>query len=364
MTTQINVKQINEYLPDYAVPPGQTLLEIIENIPMTQKDLAIRIGLTEQTIDRILNGVQPISYETANKLEMVTGVPARFWNNLEMQYQEQLSKIKQIQELKKSIDWLHTIPINELITRGVVPNVKSKEDLLNEALKFYGVSSVKSWNKIWCDPKVAARRSDCFDANCGFASAWIRLGELQAQEIVCKPFNKNDLKNSLQGFRSLTTKEPEVFITEMRNLCAEMGIGLALVRKFKNVPWDGASKWLSKTKVMILLNLRGKGEDIFWFSFFHEIYHVLYGKKRQLYIAEDNSKDIEEQKADRFAANFLIPEKYNSQIINFSSNKEIVDFSKSQNISPGIVAGRYRFLTKKWSYFKDLTKTFDCVEKK
>jgi plasmid maintenance system antidote protein VapI len=31
-----------------------------------------------------------ISYETANKLELATGVPARMWNNLEAQYREQM----------------------------------------------------------------------------------------------------------------------------------------------------------------------------------------------------------------------------------------------------------------------------------
>jgi plasmid maintenance system antidote protein VapI len=58
-----------------------------------QKELATRTDLTEQTIVRIINGIQPIALETANRLEMVTGVPARMWNNLEIQYQGQLSKL-------------------------------------------------------------------------------------------------------------------------------------------------------------------------------------------------------------------------------------------------------------------------------
>jgi hypothetical protein len=38
-------------------------------------------------------GDQPISYETANKLELATNVPALMWNNLEAQYREQLAKV-------------------------------------------------------------------------------------------------------------------------------------------------------------------------------------------------------------------------------------------------------------------------------
>lgn len=88
----MNKNRTYAYTPDYAVAPGQTLSEVIESLGMTQKELALRMGLTEQSIIRILNAEQPISFDTATKLEMVTAVPARMWNNLEMHYREQLSK--------------------------------------------------------------------------------------------------------------------------------------------------------------------------------------------------------------------------------------------------------------------------------
>jgi plasmid maintenance system antidote protein VapI len=61
-----------EFEPDYAVPPGDTLLEVMESLEMSQKELAVRTGLTEQTLTRIFKGEQPVSYETANRLELVT----------------------------------------------------------------------------------------------------------------------------------------------------------------------------------------------------------------------------------------------------------------------------------------------------
>ena len=53
---------------------------------MTKKDLALRTSLNEQIIDDIIKGVQPITFDMANEFESVTGVPSRFWNNLERQY--------------------------------------------------------------------------------------------------------------------------------------------------------------------------------------------------------------------------------------------------------------------------------------
>ncbi len=91
----MKAKRQHHFEPDYAVPPGATLEETMESLGMTQRDLGTRTGLTVQTLNRIFKGEQPITYETANKLELVTGIPAAFWNNLEAQYREQLTKIAQ-----------------------------------------------------------------------------------------------------------------------------------------------------------------------------------------------------------------------------------------------------------------------------
>ena len=58
---------------------------------MTQKEFALRLGITEQSVIRIIQGRQPITYETARKLELVTGITAAFWNNLEANYQSNIT---------------------------------------------------------------------------------------------------------------------------------------------------------------------------------------------------------------------------------------------------------------------------------
>lgn len=129
--------------PDYAVAPGDTLLEVMESLEMTQKDLAVRTGLTEQTLTRIFKGDQPISYETANRLELVTQVPAKLWNNLEAQYREQKAKRDERRRLESNIEWLKTIPTKELIDRSYIEPDRDQVVLLRRTLSFYGVSSVQ-----------------------------------------------------------------------------------------------------------------------------------------------------------------------------------------------------------------------------
>ena len=357
----MKAKKKYEFNPDYAIPPGETLRELMETLQMTQKDLADRVGLTVQTLNRIFKGEQPITYETANKLELVTGTPARVWNNLEMQYREQLAKIIDKTNLEKDSNWLKTVPVKELAQRGFIKEQNDKSFIIREVFSFYGVANVDAWREIWENPQIEARRSACFETQPGSASTWIRQGELQAQEIMCKPYDKKQFVKTLNEIRNLTKGKSDAFVAEMKKLCADTGVALALVKEMKKVPWNGATKWISPDKAMILLSLRGKGEDKFWFSFFHEAAHVLHGSKRHLYIA-DNSNDPEEVKADIFAADFLIPEEYNDRIKSCTSENEIIEIASDLNISPGIVAGRYQFLTKRWSYFKNLIHKFEWVD--
>ncbi|MBI5558923.1 MAG: helix-turn-helix domain-containing protein [Deltaproteobacteria bacterium] len=350
-----------EFEPDYAIPPGATLLEVMESLEMTQKEMAVRTGVTEQTLTRIIKGEQPISYETANRLELVTQVPARLWNNLEAQYREQIAKIEERQRFKSHIEWLKTIPTKELIDRGCLEADKDKVKLLRKTLAFFGVSSVKAWQDVWEIPAVAARRSPCFESLPGDASAWIRQGELQAHERECAPFDKKKFRDVLQQIRSMTREEPSVFEPEMKRLCAEAGVAIALVREMKKVPWNGATKWLTPRKAMILLCLRGKGEDKFWFSFFHEAGHILHDNKKDLLINDDSHDDPREERANTFASEFLIPGRYNHIIRQFQTKIDVINMAKELDIAPGIVAGRYQFLTGKWNFFNDLIRKFNWV---
>jgi hypothetical protein len=140
----------------------------------------------------------------------------------------------------------------------------------------------------------------------------------------------------------------------MKRLCARAGVAIALVREMKKVPWNGATKWLSPRKAMILLCLRGKGEDKFWLSFFLEAGHVLHDSRKDLLINDGTINDPREKRADQFASEFLIPSEYNDDVRNSNSPDEIVSLARKLKIAPGIVAGRYQFLTKKWNYFKSL----------
>ena len=80
------------FRPDYAVPPGATLLETIETLGISQAELARRTGRPVKTINEIVKGKVSITPETALQFERVLGIPAMFWINREGNYREALTR--------------------------------------------------------------------------------------------------------------------------------------------------------------------------------------------------------------------------------------------------------------------------------
>ena len=75
-----------------AVPPGATIKELLDDRGMSQSEFAARMDMSENHISKLVNGDVLLTPETSMKLEMVLGVPARFWNNLEAIYREKIIK--------------------------------------------------------------------------------------------------------------------------------------------------------------------------------------------------------------------------------------------------------------------------------
>ena len=350
----VTAKRKHELEMDFAVPPGFTLADTLEALDMTQAQLALRTGLTTQTINRIIKGDQPITPNTANMLELTTGVPARMWNNLETQYREQLAKNEEKMRLAEDLDWLKQIPITELKNRGIISKQNDKTIQLREVLGFVGASSVTTFRAYWNEKKVAARKTVAHSSVDAVTAIWIRQGELQARGITCQPYNSEQFRSAVDEIRTLTKEPPEVFVPQLQSLCADAGVALCLVPEMLKAPWYGATTWLTPEKAMIQLSLRGKWADQFWFSFFHEAGHVLYDNKKEVYLTDKYSDDPREQRANRFAEETLIPEVHRSRIPTLKSHAEVEALAKELNILPAIIIGQFQRCTQKWGYFHRL----------
>src|SRR5688500_15588336 len=109
------------FAPDYAVPPGDTLSDLLEEGDMTQTELAKRLGVSLKHVNQVVKGVAPISPDLALRLEKVLGSTATFWLTREAQYQAKLAQENERSDLEGAVEWAMQFPIAELKKLGFVP---------------------------------------------------------------------------------------------------------------------------------------------------------------------------------------------------------------------------------------------------
>lgn len=355
-----------EYRPDIAIHPGRTLAETIEALNMSQVDFAKRTDLTPKTINEIIKGVNPITPESAVKFAAVVGTSPSFWNNLQRNYDETVVRLKAEQVIEEEVPMLERFECyRELAKYEYVEKTRKPKEKVSNLLSFFGVSSLKLIPTVQA---VAFRKTKKDNLSKEALAAWLRCGELDAEKQETKPFDKEKLNQCIDQLRSLTREYSGDFSQKLRNICASFGVAVAFVPHFKRTYVNGATKWITPDKAMIQLSLKGKSDDIFWFSFFHELGHLVkHGKRNQFVDLEDgDKKDKAEVEADEFASNTLIPKSEYRRFFEKGdfTRSNIVAFADRLGISSSIVAGRIAYDTKDWQLRGRFRKKMQFVDEK
>ena len=335
------------FQPDYAIHPGETLAETLEELGMSQAELAQRMGRPLQMISEIVQGKKAITAETALQLERATGVPANFWNSAQRNYEAAAARLAEARDLAPDSAWLDRFPLRALIKLSHIPASGSAAEQMRALLNFFGVAGKKEWESIWTAPAVAFRKSTAFEADPMAVAAWLRLGERLAQQARTEPYDQDRFIQALFEIRKFTGAEPHVFAPQAAELCRVSGVAFVFVPELPATRVHGATRWLTPQKALLQLSLRGKIDDFLWFAFFHEAAHILKHGKREVFIeAPDGAADEEtkrkEQEADTFASDFLIPKTAFAQLRQQRpfTTETVKRFAAELGIAPGIVAGR------------------------
>ena len=333
------------YTPDYATPPGWTLEETLEELSMSQAELARRTGLSTKHVNQIVRGKVPITIEVARRLERATGVPDRLWNNLESRYQEHRARLAEEAELAEQVDLLDRLPIASMVKLGLLTKRADPVTRLRETFAFLGVSDRSAWDATLNNYRVAFRKSSAHESNDGAIAVWLRMGEIAAARIDCAPWNPDRFREALTAARALTREtDPATWHPALVAECAAAGVCVVVTHEIEGARTHGATRWLRSGRPLIQLSLRFRWSDIFWFTFFHEAKHVLDGSKRAIYIEQQNGEDEdrseEERRADEFASDLLIPKERARVLRTIGSLDDVELFADDLGVHPGIVVGR------------------------
>ena len=353
----------SEVYSDLAIPPGETLADEIASRGMSQTELAARLGRPVQVVNEIIHGKKAVTDDTAIGLEKVLGIPAAFWVNLEQNYRMTRARLRERDRLKAEEEWLKELPVREMEKRewiAVGPNAQEKVRAL---LQFFGVANVSAYRKT--TQVLGFRISDKAKLFPGALAAWLRKGELEAQAIETRPFDSALLLEAAQEARTMTEDRPHVFAPRLTQLFADAGVAFVVVPELPKTGANGVARWLTDRKALIQLNLRYKWQDIFWFTLFHEIGHVLKHGSQKIIIDGINKNGPLEDEANQWAADFLVPPEVWSELRSKTpfTKSNIIAFARQVGISPGIVVGRLqRERRLKYSEMTDLKGLFGWTD--
>ena len=337
------------YRPAEVSPPGETLAELIEEREITQAELARRMGRPINAVNEMVLGNKEITEDTALELERVLGTPAHFWLAREARYREYLARQRDADRADQRLEWLNKLPLKQLQETGHLPKgrltaVFKKTSLIEPALRFFGVASPAGWQDQYGRVQAAFRRANPAKQTDNAAiTAWLRLGEIAALSAELPPYKADMLQANIPAMRKLSTRPAAEIGAGLKTLCAQAGVVLLFVPHFSGTHVSGVARWLGE-RPLIQLSLLGKWSDVFWFSFFHEVAHILKHPKRAVFLDDASAgsavQSKEEKEADQFAADTLITPADRQSLSGISLTVAGVRSAARQiDIHPGIVVG-------------------------
>lgn len=338
------------FAPDWVSPPGDTILDLLEEREWTQNQLAERLGYSSKHVSQLINGKVPLTEDAAIRLQNVFGAPVGFWLKREAKYRERAALLDATERYAGMVKWLEKFPVKELMDADAIPkrriDAKSRPGLVAELLAFFGVATPDQWQSHYGCMELAFRRSRAEQSNVGAISAWLRMGEQAAERLDGPRYDESRFRANLQEMRTITTLSPQEFEPQLRRLLHEAGVALVLVPAIPGTHVSGVARWLNPYRPLIQLSLYGKSNDRFWFTLFHEAAHILLHskEKKSVFLDDPNKSDsnsIEEQEANAWARDFLIPPDKAQYLVGLRKTKaDVRNFADKLGLHAGIVVGR------------------------
>ena len=341
--------------------PGDTLLELLEQYGISQKELSLKTQTSEKHINEIIKGKKGITISFAKKLENVFKPNATFWINRQTLYDEEIESIRIIENISEDEKNITKhFPIKELVSYKYIQEGNSDVENVLILRKYCGVSNLLSINEVMnhllygvAFKKDATSRSD----DPYVLYSWLRMCQLETESIYNpNSFDSKKLKSQLSNIKKLSKLGDinKAYKTTIEILY-ECGINYKMVRNFKGLSVQGYIKSVNNN-FSLCTTLKYHREDVFWFTLFHEIGHLMSIRNTRAFVDERNDEDD----ANTFARDYLINPSSYKKLLNHISEKTIIECAKENDICPAIVVGRLARENKiRYNQFNNLVRTIN-----
>jgi len=350
----------DDFRPNWASPPGDTIADILHEKKLSVTEFASRINQPVQVVNDLLQGRATITIRLSRALSGVLGGTPAFWVTRDSQYRGDSEP-----DDASVKGWLKQLPIGDMIRYGWLKPAPRAYEELEALLSFFDVPSVSAWEHIYgrYAELAAFRTSPTFESSPAAVAVWLRQGEREAEKVESKPWNPERFRASLEEMRRLTLqRDPQKFLHRLGEISSACGVAVIALRAPSGCRASGATKFLSDTKALLLLSFRFLSDDQFWFTFFHEVGHLLlHGKNATFIEGVDVDDSKPEREANEFAESVLIPNLYKNELLRLPNDlRAIMRFAKQIGTSPGIVVGQLQHYGRvRRNYFNSLKRRYE-----
>lgn len=318
----------------------------------TQAEVAKRLGVSAKHLNQVIKGHKGITQSLAAKLEIVTGFPAEFWLVHQAKYEARLAQVDVPEQIVDELkELLPSACVTRLRDAGIVSVGWAKDSgraLVRELYSLMKVCNPSLIAQQFGAPVAAAfRQSQAHPVKLGALWTWMELVKRTAENQYpdVPNYSEQRLRETIPALRKISRHDPDSFVESVTHLLNEAGVIFVAERDVSGARISGAS-FECIDKPVIAVSDRYKREDIFWFTLFHELAHVLVGDHVEGTIDVDlGSSDAEsEQKADAWASQTLLPEAEFEMLRSNLTQANLVLCAERVGVSPGIVVGRLQHL--------------------
>ncbi len=282
-----------------AMPPGATIKDQLNDRGMSQKEFAARMDMSEKHISRLINGSVQLTAEMALRLETVLGVPAKFWNNLEAIYREDLVRVKAENSMDSDIVIARQFPYADMARLGWVAETRDINEKVINLRKFFEVVELSLLNNEQIT-RIACRRLATTEKSDLASMAWAQEARIAARSVRTAPINLNGLKDSLPAIREMASLPSKESCQNLESCLADCGIALVLLPHLKGSFLQGAS-FMDGGRIVVGLTMPDKDNEQFGFNLFHELAHIFLGHLGQPH----GTSEKDEQAADTWAHGYV-----------------------------------------------------------
>ena len=244
-----------------AVPPGMTIKEVLEDHHMTQKELAVRLGLSEKHISKLINGEVPLTQDVAIRLERVLDIEASFWNGLEAAYREAILKVEYENSIDEEINFAKPFGYAKLARLGIVPETKKPAEQVNNLQKFFEVASLKNVANDMVMPLVYENIKDMEPDKKSAIYTLVQITKGRARFVEVNPYDAELLEKFIPKIKDLSS-EPLITVKEpLKDMLAACGVIIVYLPIIDNITTTCITYSKGNS---IVLGIPTEDSDAFW----------------------------------------------------------------------------------------------------